>query len=131
MNKKCKKCLTDKNETDFYPYIKYTCKECIRIKERTYHNKNKEKRQHGKRKNGLKKKYNLSIEQLNQMVLDQNNKCGICFKEMSKPCIDHNHQTGKVRKLLCFHCNVLLGHCNENIEILQSAIYYLSKGKAP
>lgn len=41
--------------------------------------------------------------------------------------IDHNHQTGKVRGLLCHHCNVGLGHFKDNIELLNSALDYLIK----
>lgn len=41
--------------------------------------------------------------------------------------IDHNHTTGEVRGLLCSNCNTILGLCNDNIIILQSAISYLNK----
>lgn len=41
--------------------------------------------------------------------------------------IDHNHQTGEVRKLLCRMCNFLLGFVQENIQRLATVIQYLYK----
>lgn len=41
--------------------------------------------------------------------------------------IDHNHETGKIRQLLCLNCNTLLGHASDDIEILTKAIIYLNK----
>ena len=43
--------------------------------------------------------------------------------------IDHDHKTRKVRGLLCPKCNNLLGSCDDNIEILNSAISYLEHYK--
>ena len=59
------------------------------------------------------------------MVEDQSNKCAICRDDMQPPYVDHNHSTGTVRKLLCRHCNWLLGQAKENVNILKSAIEYL------
>ena len=41
--------------------------------------------------------------------------------------IDHSHETGKVRGLLCHNCNMLLGHSKDNINTLENAIMYLNK----
>lgn len=41
--------------------------------------------------------------------------------------VDHDHATKIVRGVLCFHCNAMLGHVNDRIELLESAIAYLKK----
>lgn len=43
------------------------------------------------------------------MLLSQDGKCLICKKEKNKLCVDHNHDTGKIRGLLCVKCNSNLG----------------------
>jgi hypothetical protein len=78
----------------------------------------------------LAKKYNISKEELSNMITLQNNKCKICrrdFKEC-KRVIDHDHKTGKVRGLLCNRCNMFLGWVENNIisiEALNNMIIYL------
>jgi hypothetical protein len=49
------------------------------------------------------------------------------YPRTKRVCQDHNHETGKLRDLLCSSCNLLLGNCRENEEILLSAIRYLRK----
>ena len=44
----------------------------------------------------------------------------------SEPCVDHCHTTGKVRGLLCFHCNTALGHVFDSQEVLSKMIAYLA-----
>ena len=51
--------------------------------------------------------------------------CGICSKAMSRPVLDHCHQTMVVRGLLCSNCNVGLGQFKDNTEILASAMRYI------
>lgn len=41
--------------------------------------------------------------------------------------VDHCHQTGKIRGLLCQKCNMALGLLNDSVEILETAIRYLKK----
>jgi len=42
-------------------------------------------------------------------------------------CVDHNHQTGEVRGLLCQKCNTGIGNMKDSIKILSQAILYLKK----
>ena len=51
--------------------------------------------------------------------------CAICSKPLKKSVVDHCHSSGKVRGILCYPCNILLGQANDNIEILEQAITYL------
>lgn len=73
--------------------------------------------------------YKITQDQYDQLVLKQENKCAICAKHRDdldrELCIDHNHETNKVRGLLCYHCNVALGYFKDNISTLLSAAKYL------
>ena len=52
--------------------------------------------------------------------------CGVKWKEgKEKLCIDHDHNTNKIRGVLCKHCNTLLGHAKESLSILENAKSYL------
>lgn len=54
-------------------------------------------------------KYNLTQSDFELLFWSQNGKCACCkieFNENCKPHVDHNHETKKVRGLLCFRCNV-------------------------
>ncbi len=87
------------------------------------------------------RKFGVSVESYQQMFVDQDNKCAICNLEetriftdritkkqrLAKLCLDHNHQTGKIRQLLCHDCNTGLGKFKDNIQHLQSAIEYLKR----
>ena len=77
----------------------------------------------------LKKKYGIGIEQKQNMLLNQNNKCLICECEltMEKAVVDHDHKTGKIRSLLCAKCNSGLGIFKENISNFENAIKYILK----
>ena len=58
----------------------------------------------------LKRRYNITLEQYHLMVINQSGKCAICRKEFTQtPCIDHCHETNKVRGLLCRWCNFGVG----------------------
>ena len=97
--------------------------------------KNREKCLLRIRKRHLKRKYNISLEEFNQMILDQNNLCAICNKpesrihnktnELQYLSVDHCHKTGKIRKLLCDRCNLMLGKYNDSIELFELAVKYL------
>lgn len=46
---------------------------------------------------------------------------------MSKPCLDHNHQTGALREFLCSRCNAMIGMARESKAVLFAAVQYLEK----
>ena len=73
--------------------------------------------------------YGLNEEQYMAKIDEQKNLCAICGKKYEGKilCIDHDHETGNVRGLLCNYCNIGLGNFKDNIKILQSAIGYLQK----
>lgn len=81
------------------------------------------------RKNNLKK-YGLTEERYEELLARQLNGCAICFskfanKKHQKLFVDHNHENGKVRGLLCQDCNAGLGRFKENQELLTRAKMYL------
>lgn len=78
----------------------------------------------------LYKKYKLPNGQFNIMLKNQKNRCLICkntFGEMpsTMAVVDHCHETGVVRGLLCGFCNKSLGGFKDNPESLHSAFIYL------
>ena len=83
------------------------------------------------RKYKLKQCYGLTVEQYEKMLDEQNRLCAICFSHTPNSkldwCVDHDHQSGKVRGILCHPCNTLLGAARDNQTILASAMNYLGK----
>lgn len=71
------------------------------------------------------KDYKISSEEYNSMLESQNNKCAICLNNFDLLYIDHNHDTGKVRGLLCNNCNTGIGMLKDNFEIVKNAYEYL------
>ena len=94
----------------------------------------------------LNSKYGISTEEFDNMFNQIQGMCEICNIEMQKPiskrggqpentaCIDHDHDTKKIRGLLCNSCNRLLGNFEKNMKknqqhffSLENAIKYLDK----
>jgi len=55
--------------------------------------------------------------------------CDICGFEYKRPTVDHDHETGIVRGILCWQCNQGLGFFMDNPDILRQAAGYLEKAK--
>jgi hypothetical protein len=81
------------------------------------------------RRNYTLKQYGLDIDKYQALCEQQNHQCAICSKVVDKLHVDHDHTTGKVRELLCMHCNTALGKFGDDIDVLQRAIDYLEKHK--
>ena len=84
----------------------------------------------GKRDADLQKKYGITLDDYNQMLEKQNGECAICGAEqadsLKRPLVvDHCHDEGHVRGLLCNHCNMGIGQLNHDIGLLKKAINYL------
>lgn len=52
---------------------------------------------------------NLVLGRYESMLTGQAGRCAICREPMLRPCVDHDHVTGRVRALLCNDCNLTLG----------------------
>lgn len=75
-------------------------------------------------------KYGITPEQFKEMYKQQDGKCKICNEVPSTKRglhVDHCHDTGKVRGLLCHGCNVALGSFKEDVKLLEKAIEYLKE----
>ncbi len=147
----CVTCGVDKEDNDFHkhPLTKdgrqSSCKLCCSIYRKSYAIRNKEqiklqrsitskeKTTEQRRKMKYLERYNLSIEQYEDMLKLQNGVCAICLGKptgkKTRLCVDHCHDTGKVRGLLCNECNVGLGRFRDKVDLLASAIEYLKGAK--
>ena len=72
-----------------------------------------------------KERYGITYTEYKAMSENQNHKCKICGIEDKKLAVDHNHQTLKIRGLLCNNCNFAIGLLKDNVETLKSAVNYL------
>lgn len=76
------------------------------------------------------------MDDYNKIFNHQNGVCAICHKPETKICkktnkpfmlsVDHIHESGKVRGLLCGNCNNGLGRFKDSIQSLENAINYLN-----
>lgn len=101
------------------------CVECKKLADRSSNVK-------ASRKYKIATLYGLTEADVSTMKQRQNSKCAICgaalgFHQHTQ--LDHCHATGKVRGLLCNHCNRLLGCAKDRVDVLQSAIDYLLRNK--
>lgn len=78
---------------------------------------------------GRLKRYGLTVEQFDAMLLAQGNVCGICRqpKDERQWHIDHDHETQEVRGILCSNCNTALGLFKDDPARLAQAIEYLMR----
>jgi hypothetical protein len=77
-------------------------------------------------------RYGITLEQATQLLIKQFGQCLICNKEISVEIgvpntahVDHCHDSGAVRGLLCSHCNTGLGLFGDNRQNLLNAVRYL------
>jgi hypothetical protein len=107
--------LKDKTEDNFHVSKKSKfgfrrmCKECHKVAQRKRH---------------LSNRYDLTVDEYDKMIDDQNGKCLICGNAY-KLYVDHDHSTGKVRGLLCDGCNRGIGFLQESKTNLLNSIKYL------
>jgi hypothetical protein len=82
----------------------------------------------------LKRFYGISLETYNEMLAEQCNRCASCFRPFLPgrgTCaqVDHCHETGRVRGLLCTNCNLALGWLEDDTQILRLLSQYLERSQ--
>jgi len=84
----------------------------------------------------LQARFKLTLSEYNTLLIKQKGVCAICFKpetaksnkgKVKKLAVDHNHETGENRGLLCSNCNRALGMFYDSALILESAKQYRLK----
>lgn len=146
--KVCRVCEEEKPEEEFYNVkanrdgLCGSCKACCIEWGKSHYLKNREKilsklrekcktDQHRRRVKSyaVQKNFGININDFDEMMKKQNGLCAICG--MKEPilgrslAIDHCHESGKVRGLLCSKCNRGLGLLQDSEYVLQNAISYL------
>ncbi len=94
-----------------------------RAQRRRWHQKHPERASHYNRKNH----YGISRHDYEQMLCRQAGRCAICERPMSNPHIDHCHDSGSIRGLLCSPCNTGIGHLQDSAYICELAATYLRR----
>jgi Recombination endonuclease VII len=79
----------------------------------------------GERTYHLRRRYGITAEDADAMLDAQGGLCAIC-KAAPAVHVDHDHETGAVRALLCFNCNGGLGQFKDDPAVLRSAAEYVS-----
>jgi hypothetical protein len=70
----------------------------------------------------------LTEEAYAEMVIAQEARCAICRTIALTLVVDHDHQTGRIRGLLCTACNVGIGNLGDDPDRLEAARLYLLGG---
>ena len=153
----CIKCQIAKPKTEFYAGQGRTCKECVKKANRRnraanplrYKATRKEwekgniTRAQQRKKARLRKRYKLTHEVMHDMLKAQGQQCLICevplycpvcdlwkTDDSTKAVVDHDHNDGHIRGLLCSACNTGLGQFEDSLELLKQAYRYLKRDQA-
>jgi hypothetical protein len=124
-----------------------TCGECPKCKraayQRSWSSRNKDKiknhnSQDSRKRAGRKTvcaRYGITVEQFEELKRRQGGVCAICGQPetlvrqggLCELTIDHDHETGQIRGLLCNNCNRAIGLLKDNTQVLRSAAAYLER----
>lgn len=98
--------------------------EALKERGRAWYRANKKTR----REYALKVNFGITTIERDTLFASQGFRCAICgISKDDNPRwhTDHCHSSGKVRGILCHHCNLLLGHAKDRTDVLEKAIAYL------
>jgi hypothetical protein len=137
-NRVCKTCYQEKPLSDFPKRSGYKdgvrphCLSCYRGYQNNSHHLHKHKHPHNYEKDKdfkLKRAYGIGYAEYLKMLDAQNGCCAICGTSDTGNRkafhVDHCHETGKVRGLLCGNCNSGIGNLRDDVGLLRRAIDYL------
>lgn len=86
------------------------------------------------RESKLRKRFGITADDYDRMLAEQGHVCAICGEiervvdhrgKVRFLSVDHDHETGAVRGLLCFTCNVGIGAFKERRDLIEAAAHYL------
>lgn len=78
--------------------------------------------------NSRRRKYGVGNAEVEEMLRGQDGECMICMTPIDwRAAVDHDHETGAVRGMLCHSCNKGLGHFKDDPELIRAAVWYLTR----
>ena len=83
----------------------------------------------------LKYYYGITLTEYNSTLEKQGGGCGICGSVSNKGgigknlCVDHDHDSGEIRGILCASCNLGIGKFNDDVETVKQAVVYLESAR--
>lgn len=115
---------------------KERCEPCRKAQAKAQYRKDYER--HGDKRRALnlaghyRRKYGITVEERDQMLDLQGGKCAICQgppngKKDGRLHVDHCHATNRIRGLLCYSCNTMLGLAADDPQRLLAAVEYLKQ----
>ena len=131
----CSMCHEEKPLDKFGPHPlgkdgkRSACKKCVALVSKKYRQDHSGKWKESSRRSKIKSAYGLEYKDFLKILESQKNACPVCevkFRTHSDAYVDHDHQAGLVRGLLCMKCNFGIGIFNDNVGSLARAIVYLS-----
>lgn len=73
-------------------------------------------------------RYGITLDDYNSMLEAQGGVCAVCKQSghtKQRLHVDHNHESGQVRSLLCALCNAALGALKEDLDLIESLAQYV------
>jgi Autographiviridae endonuclease VII len=131
--KTCSRCAEEKPLDEYYVvkktgYVHAACKQCTCKSAKVWRDANPEKFRSAIRNNQLLKKYGLQAGEYEALHAKQGGACAICGDTPEGNLrVDHCHETGVVRGLLCHPCNAGIGLLRDNAALLLKAANYLKR----
>lgn len=111
-------------------HISY-CKACFSTYYRERRARDPEKHRYAEWRYEIQKSYGITPDEWNAMFVRQGGRCAACGSTSTtgrdRFDVDHNHDSGAVRGLLCRGCNMAIGYVHEDVGRLQGIIDYLTR----
>jgi Autographiviridae endonuclease VII len=145
--KRCTKCRQVLPLDQFGPNkntrlrVRSKCRRCESEAAMTWRDANYEKEWDTR----LRRNFGITLEQFRELLAEQNGVCAICgepptivgyrpSRRQGRPrqpilVVDHDHATGKIRGLLCIHCNRGIGFLKDDVATVRAALKYLEGGE--
>ena len=122
--KVCSECKRELSDDMFYKRtyksgktgLQHNCRDCSSAIRKRYH----------KPHTSIRLKLKLTQAQVDELTAP--GKCEVC-ESTDRLCIDHSHETGKPRGLLCHKCNTALGLLGDNVDVILGLSQYLAQSK--
>lgn len=123
---KCRTCCSEYGKRWYIENKDSVGKKCS-----AYYEKHKDRYRHQRREWRFRTQYNLTSAEWEVMFAHQGGRCASCGTDSAKRLVvDHCHDTGKVRGLVCDPCNLAIGLADDSPVRLRSIAAYLEGGDA-